>query len=119
MSKSESPIPAPIREQYSEDDAAYRYFVVTPVNNGVAYLDMYYSGWYKRVDLKLFDMRYPDMNILAHVHGVMWSETPEGKDWSFPALTAHGFYHSDNGVHDYDTLTLRWRTIIMNRKAGL
>lgn len=119
MRKDSTPSPEPIREQYDETGAAYRYFVVTPVNNGVAYLDMYYPGWAERVDLKQFAMRYHSMSILSHIHDMDDYETPEGKSWSFSALAAHGFYCTDRGIYDYDTLTLRWKTVISNRRKGL
>lgn len=112
MHKPLTPPPAPHRDDYNDIDVAYRYFAVIPVQNGVNYLDMYYPDWYKRVDLRTFNMRYTNADILSQVYGTDVRDTPEYKEWSSKSLIAHGFYLSDSVHVDYDTLTLRWRTVI-------
>lgn len=119
MFKRNIPTPAPTREQYDETASAHACYVIVPVAYGAAYLDKYYPGWAYRVDLKLFNMSYPDMNILSHIHGEGFEDSPEWRDWSIKSLTAHGFYVPDNEYYAGDSLTTAWRTLILARRKGI
>lgn len=110
--------PQPIINDYAPIAVAYRYFFLTPVANGVAYLNTTYPGWHKRIDLNTFNMRHTNADVLAQVHNADVRETVEYREWSFNSLHAHGFFLPSERYNDYDSLTLCWRIAIDKLNGG-
>jgi hypothetical protein len=104
--------------RYDRFTATYRYYVIQPVLNGVAYLDVYYPGWHTRVDVAHFNAAYHSSSILAHIHDMDDFDTPEGQHWSLQALYAHGFRYDMSSPYSPADFTSYWLNIIVTRLAG-
>jgi hypothetical protein len=118
MTKPTPITPDPIREHYDRIAATYRYYVMTPVINGVAYLDKYYPDWHLRVDVATFNAQYHNTSILSHIHDMEDFDTPEGRTWSLQSLYAHGFSYDRSSPYSPADFTVYWLNIIVTRLAG-
>lgn len=79
----------------------------TAVENGVAYLDAYYPGWWEKVDLALLNMYSVEKHVLRYATGKLVYETVEFVMWPFAKQVAHGFaLRAETAEWEY--LTQEW-----------
>lgn len=105
--------------KYDAALTAFHYLYEIPVEIGAKYFDQAVPGWARLVDLDNFNMSYTSSDILAQIYRVDSMETSEYREWSDRILRAHGILSAYGDPNGYDSLTLAWRTQILNRRNGV